>query len=94
MSWTLGTGGTVVRHVTGRIDLAPLVSVIVALLLVRFVLGVRMTWPVVAFVAGVGTVLGLAIVTWGVMMPSSVAFLGAVVLTGQFRRGHGRPSSA
>ena len=94
MGSVLATGGMVVRPVAGRIDITPLITVLIALLVVRFVLGVRMTWPAVGVVVGLGTILGWAIGAWGVVTPSAIAFLGAVIVTGQFRRRRGSPSSA
>ena len=47
----------------------------------------------VSAVVLVGIALGAAIGTWGVVVPSAFAFLGAAVVTGQFRRRPGRASS-
>ena len=94
MRWAIGTGGTVIHPVAGRISFMPLITILVSLLVVRFVLGVRMTGPVVSAVVLVGIALGAAIGTWGVVVPSAFAFLGAAVVTGQFRRRPGRASSA
>jgi hypothetical protein len=94
MHWAIGTGGTILHPTTGKISFMPLVTILVSLLVVRFVLGVRMTWPVVSAVVVVGIALGAAIGAWGVVVPSAVAFLGAAIVTGQFRRRRGKPSSA
>jgi hypothetical protein len=95
MGSVIATAGTVpMPPRAGHIDFTPLVTVIVSLLVVRFLLGVRMTWPVVGIVIVLGTVLGWAIGAWGVVTPTAIAFLGAVIVTGQFRRRSGRASSA
>jgi hypothetical protein len=92
----LATGTLPLRPLPGRIDFTPLVTVVVALLVVRFVLGVRLTWPVVGAVVVVGTTLGWSIGAWGVVVPSAVAFIAGAVLTAPLRRRGqgGSPSSA
>jgi hypothetical protein len=92
----LATGTLPIHPQPGRIDFTPLVAVVAALLVVRFVLGIGLTWPVVTAVVIAGTALGWAIDAWGILAPTAVAFIGATVLTAPLhRRGRGgRPSSA
>jgi hypothetical protein len=96
MAALIVTGGLSYHPTSGQIDVTPLVTVLAALLVVRFVLGVGLTWPIVTAVVIAGTALGWAIEAWGILAPTAVAFIGATVLTAPLhRRGSGgRPSSA
>jgi hypothetical protein len=72
---------------TGRIDLAPLFTVLIALVAVRMALGIRLRWPVVVGVVVGGTALGFAIEAWGIATPAAVALAaGAIVSTILHRR--------
>jgi hypothetical protein len=95
MSPLVATGTLPWHPQPGRIDFTPLITVFVALLVVRLVLGIRLTWPVVGSVVVLGTVLGWAIGAWGVVAPTAVAFIAATILTGQLhRRGRGEGESS
>ena len=68
---------------SGRIDVLPLFTVLLALVAVRLMLGIRLTWPVVVG----GTALGFAIQAWGVGIPTAVALAaGAIASTVLHRR--------
>jgi len=86
MHTVLATGGTSIDPRSGRIELAPLVTVLVALVLMRVVFGIRLRWPVVAAVAAAGTTLGFAIETWGVLVPTAVALAATTILTAPLHR--------
>jgi hypothetical protein len=91
----LATGGTVPSPPpSAQFDFFPLVTVVLALVLVRLVLGIRLRWPVVLAVAIGGAALGLAIEAWGFALPTATALvLGALassVLHRQARRGDAR----
>jgi hypothetical protein len=90
----LATGGTIPHPSAGRIDVTPLVAVIVALVAVRMVFGIRLRWPVVAVVGTAGTGLGLAIETWGVLVPTVVALAAATILSSRFHRRAGREDAS
>jgi uncharacterized membrane protein YdjX (TVP38/TMEM64 family) len=92
----LATGGTIpLPPHGGRLDATPLVTVLAALLVVRFVLGVGLTWHVATGAAVLGTALGFAIEAWGIATPTAVAFLAATAVTAPLRRrARGGPSSA
>ena len=94
MGALLATGTLPIPRHPGHIDFTPLVVVVVALLVVRFVLGVGLTWPVVTAVAILGTVLGWAIDAWGVVVPTGVAFVGATIVTAPLHRRRGGGASA
>jgi hypothetical protein len=82
----LATGTLPIHPQPGRIDFTPLVTVLVALLVVRLVLGMRLRWPVVAAVVAGGTILGWSIEAWGLVVPTAVAFGAAIILTAPFHR--------
>ena len=72
---------------SGRIDVLPLFTVLLALVAVRLMLGIRLTWPVVVGVVVGGTALGFAIQAWGVGVPTAVALAaGAIASTVLHRR--------
>jgi hypothetical protein len=71
----------------GTIDVAPLVTVLVALVAVRLVLGIRLTWQVIVGVVVGGTALGFAIEAWGIGVPTAVAVaVGAIASSALHRR--------
>jgi hypothetical protein len=87
-----GTAGLPPPHLPGRFDLTPLVTLVVTTLVVRFVLRLRLTWPMLGIVLLSGIILGWAIQAWGVLYPSAVAFAAAVILTAPLhRRRRGEP---
>jgi hypothetical protein len=95
MGSMLATGGSVpFPPRSGRIDLFPLLTVVLALVAVRLMLGIRLRWPVVVGVAIGGTALGWAIEAWGFAVPTAVALviglLASSVLHRQARRGDAR----
>lgn len=90
MEAILATGTLPIRPQPGRIDFTPLVTVLVSLLVVRHVLGIRLTWPVASMVVVVGTPLGWAIDAWGVLLPSAVALAAATIITAPLHRGGAR----
>ena len=66
----------------GRFDFLPLLVILVSLVVVRFVLGIRLWWPVVLGVIAGGTFLGGAIEEWGFAIPTAVALaVGAIAST-------------
>ena len=80
-------GDTYIPPTHGTIDLAPLVTVLLALVAVRLVLGIRLTWPVIVGVVVGGTALGFAIEAWGIGLPTAVAVaLGAIASSAVHRR--------
>jgi hypothetical protein len=96
MSGMLATGTLPIRPEPGRIDFTPLITVIMALLFVRLVLGLRLTWQVVVAVVVLGTALSWAIEAWGVLVPTAVTLVAATILTAPLHRGDdgGSASSA
>jgi hypothetical protein len=70
----------------GTIDVAPLVTVLLALVAVRVVLGIRLTWPVVVGVVVGGTALGFAIEAWGIGIPTAVAVALGAIASGALHR--------
>jgi hypothetical protein len=86
----LATGGPRLGPLHGRIDFMPLVTILLVLLVVRAVLKVALTWPVVVSAVFAGTVLSGAIQVWGVLYPSAAAFGIAAILTAPLHRRGGR----
>ena len=87
MGSLIATGTLPIRPEPGRIDFLPLLTVVLALVGVRLVLGIRLTWPVVLSVVVGGTALGWAIEAWGFAIPTAIALLaGAIASTTLHRR--------
>jgi len=86
VGWMIGVGGmTPATH--GRFDFLPLVIIVAALLGVRLVLGIRLTWPVLLGVIVAAIFLGGAIEAWGVGVPTAVAIAtGAIASSIVHRR--------
>jgi hypothetical protein len=91
----LSTAALHIRPVHNHVDFTPLLTVLVLLLVLRVVLKVGLTWPVVVFGLFAGTALSWAIQVWGVLYPAAVAFSIAAIATAPLhRRGRGRSSEA
>jgi hypothetical protein len=95
MGPTIATAGLSIQPATGRMDFTPLLTVLAVLLVVRLVLKVGLTWPLIGIAFLVGNALAWAIQAWGVVYPSAVAFaLAAIVTAPLHRRGRRRPGEA
>ena len=88
MGAIVAVGGTPpIPPSTGRIDVLPLFTVLLALAAARLVLGIRLQWPVTLGTVIGGTALAFAIEAWGVGMPTAVALAaGAIASTVLHRR--------
>ncbi len=68
-------------------DFKPLIGAIVALFIVRFVLGFTLTWVTGAMAFLAGTAWGWAVDAWGVVMPTALVIIVlAIALTRPRRR--------
>jgi hypothetical protein len=83
---TLATASFPLRPLSSKVDFTPLISVVAMLSVVRLVLKVRLTWPVVVAMVFAGTALAWAIQVWGVLYPSAVAFAAAILITAPLHR--------
>jgi hypothetical protein len=69
----LGLGVSIRWAQPGPADFTPVVAVIVAIFIVRFLLGFRLTGPTVVMAVLGGTLWAAAAAQWGITVPSLVA---------------------
>ena len=74
------------RPVHAVYDFKPLIGVIVALLVARFVLGFTVTWATTATAFLAGTAWGWAVDAWGVVLPSATALVVLAIALSRPRR--------
>ncbi|MGH9247165.1 MAG: hypothetical protein ACRD29_23165 [Acidimicrobiales bacterium] len=86
----LALGGPAPWARAGPADLTPLVAMVAAVLILRFVVGVRLTVMTATLAVCAGALWASIIERWGVALPSAAA---AVLLTG-LRTAVGRARSA
>ncbi len=65
----------------GPIDVVPLLAVVAAVLVTRFVIGARLTPVSFILAATCGSAWALAITIWGIELPTLAAVLTTAVLT-------------
>ncbi len=86
MEHLLATAGANIATPHARFDLGPLVMLVATLAAIRFLIGITMTGPVIGIGILAGVALGFAVTVWGVLTPSAVALLAAIVASGPVRR--------
>ena len=74
----------------GPLDLTPLMAIVAAVLVMRFVLGVGVTMMTFMLAATAGALWAYAAQTWGLVWPSAVAVAGTALLQAPVRRAQGR----
>lgn len=67
-------------------DFKPLIGAIVALFVVRFVLGFTVTWATAAIAFLAGTTWGWAVDAWGVVMPTALVIIVLAIALSRPRR--------
>jgi len=73
-----------------HLDLTPLVAIVTAIVIARFLVGLRLTPPTVAGAAFAGALWAFLAEPWGLLAPSSLALLLIVVLRRVRLGGNGR----
>ena len=74
------------RPVHAIYDFKPLIGAIVALFVVRFVLGFTLTWATAAMAFVAGTSWGWAVDAWGVVLPTALAVIVLAIALSRPRR--------
>ena len=67
-------------------DFKPLIGAIVALFVVRFMLGFTLTWANAAIAVLAGTAWGWAVDAWGVVMPTALVIIVLAIALSRPRR--------
>jgi hypothetical protein len=73
-----------------HLDLTPLIAIVTAIVIARFLVGLKLTPPTVAGAAFVGALWAYLAEPWGLVTPSSLALLLIVVLRRVRLGGNGR----
>lgn len=72
----------------GPADFTPLVAIVTAVLIMRFVIGIRITMMTFMLAAAAGALWAYAAQQWGLVVPTAVVLLAIPVLYGSVQRAH------